>query len=264
MSLIQHLSHGEVEGIRVGRFTSQINTSVIVYRVGDAAIDAGPPNQWRFVRDFLQSRGVRRVLITHHHEDHSGNGATIRRELKIPVLAPELSIPYLSQGYPMQLYRRVIWGVPAKFRAETLPREVELAPGLSLHLLPASGHAPDMVCFLIPQRGWLFTADLFITPAPQFARKADHYREEMESLRGVLEHDFATVFCAHRGVVENGKEMLRRKLEYLEELYGKVGEMHRAGKSLREIRLALLGREGMMSWLTFFHFSRRNMIKSVL
>lgn len=264
MSLIQHLSHGEVEGIRVGRFTSQINTSAIVYRVGETAIDAGPPNQWRFVRDFLQSRGVRRVLITHHHEDHSGNGAAIQQELNIPVLAPELSISYLEKGYPIQLYRRVIWGNPAKFRAEVLPRELKLAAGLSLQLLPAPGHAPDMVCFLIPQRGWLFTGDLFITPNPQFAREADHYRQEMESLREVLEHDFATLFCAHRGVVENGKEMLRRKLAYLEELHDRVREMRRAGKSLREIRLTLLGREGIMSWLTCFHFSRRNMIKALL
>lgn len=264
MSVIQHLSHGEVEGIRVGRFRSQINTSAIVYRVGDAAIDAGPPNQWRFIRDFLQSRGVRRVLITHHHEDHSGNGAAIQRELKITVLAPAESISYLSHGYPMQLYRRVIWGIPAKFRAEVLPRELELCPGLSLHLLPAPGHAPDMTCFLVPQRGWLFTGDLFITPAPQFAREADHYREEIESLRRVLEQDFSTVFCAHRGAVVNGREMLHRKLEYLEELRGKAGEMFRAGKSVKEIQRSLLGKEGTMSWLTFFHFSRRNMIKSLL
>ena len=45
--MIERIEHHEVEGIRVGRFGSQINTTCIVYRLGSTVIDVGPPNQWR-------------------------------------------------------------------------------------------------------------------------------------------------------------------------------------------------------------------------
>jgi glyoxylase-like metal-dependent hydrolase (beta-lactamase superfamily II) len=132
MSIIQHLKHGDVEGIRVGRFTFMVSSSVFFYRLGNTLIDCGPPNKWRFVKEFLQEQPVQRVLVTHHHEDHSGNGAAIQNELKIPVFAPPLSLEHLAGGYPLQLYRRVIWGNPSNYRAETLPPVLELENNISL------------------------------------------------------------------------------------------------------------------------------------
>ena len=38
-----------VLGTRVGRFNLGINTTFIVYRMGDTLIDTGPSNQWREV-----------------------------------------------------------------------------------------------------------------------------------------------------------------------------------------------------------------------
>jgi len=264
MSIIQQLEHEGVSGIRVGRFKAMINTSVIVYRVGDTLIDCGSPNQWRFVKRFMEKHRIARVLVTHHHEDHSGNGAFIRDELSLPVLAPQKSLKSLAEGYPIHLYRRIIWGMPRNYRAEPIPEIVELGNTLTLHVLPAPGHSPDMNCFWVPERGWLFTADLYISSYPQYSRKEDSTAGEIESLRRMLSYDFKTVFCAHRGIVKNGREAIREKLDYLESLRQEIQRLYGEGKSIKEIRDALLGKEKSVSWISFFHFSKKNMILSLL
>ena len=264
MSIIERLEYKRVEGIRVGRFKSQINTSSIVYRVGRNLIDSGPPNQWRFVKAFIEARGINRAFITHHHEDHSGNGGAMREELNMDVLAPPSSLQLLAEGYPLELYRRVIWGNPRTYRAKPLPETVELENNLSLRQLPAPGHSPDMTCFLIPERGWLFTGDLYVAPNPHSARKEDDYVQEIESLRRILAHSFDTVFCAHRGIVKNGWRALRKKLDYLVSLRQEIRHLAQQGYSAAEIRKILLGKEGAISWLTFFHFSKKNLVLSLL
>lgn len=264
MSIIQQLEHEGLNGIRVGRYKAMINTSVVVYRVGDALIDCGPPNQWRFVRAFMEKHRIARVLVTHHHEDHSGNGAFIRDELNIPVMAPEKSLKYLAEGYPVHLYRRIIWGMPRNYQAVPIPEIVELDNHLTLRVLPMPGHSPDMNCFWIPERGWLFTADLYISSHPQYCRKDDITAGEIESLRHILSYDFNTVFCAHRGIVKNGREAIREKLDYLEWLRTEIQRLYGEGKSIKEIRNVLLGREKSVSWISFFHFSKKNMILSLL
>lgn len=258
------IAHGEVQGLRVGRFDLGINTALVVYRFGETAVDAGPANRWPAVRRFLSEEPLRMLLLTHHHEDHSGNAEPIQRELGAEVLAPEASLPLLEQGFPLQLYRRLIWGRPRPLRARALPAEVELPGGYRLEVLPTPGHADDMVCLLEPGRGWLFTSDLFIAERIRMLRREDDVGTEIESLRSVLRRDFQTVFCAHRGPVEDGRAALGRKLDFLVSLREEVLSLRGRGLPPREIARRLLGREGLMSWLTGFHFSKRNLVESCL
>jgi len=158
----------------------------------------------------------------------------------------------------------VIWGNPPKYRAESLPETVELENHLSLRQLPAPGHSPDLACFLIPERGWLFTGDLYVSPNPHSARQEDDYMLEMESLRRILTCSFATVFCGHRGIVKNGWEALRKKLDYLESLRQEICHLSGQGYAVKEIRKILLGKEETITWLTFFHFSKKNLVLSLL
>lgn len=37
----QRLRHGDVEGLRVGRFGGKVNTTCILWRIGDTLIDTG-------------------------------------------------------------------------------------------------------------------------------------------------------------------------------------------------------------------------------
>lgn len=72
MGILKILSHEGVQGIRAGRYGGLSNTAVWFYRIGDTLIDTGCPNQWRFIRRYLQENpGVKQALVSHHHEGAS-------------------------------------------------------------------------------------------------------------------------------------------------------------------------------------------------
>ena len=60
------------------------------------------------------------VVLTHHHEDHVGNAGFAANHLDRPPLAHGLTLPLVRRPLPLPLYRRVTWGVPEPFEAETL------------------------------------------------------------------------------------------------------------------------------------------------
>ena len=263
-SLSRFTHEGVVEALRVGRFDLGISSSCIVYRLGDTVIDTGPPNQWAPVRGFLAERLVARVVITHHHEDHSGNGARLLRETTSRVFVPAEGADSVRRGFRLRPYQRIIWGAPDRFAPELLPSELELSQGLRLRAISTPGHSPDMTCFLEPNRGWLFTGDLYISSAPRFSRADETVREEIESLRRVLALQFGTVFCSHRGVVADGPAAIRSKLDYLVTLRDRARALRSEGRSVRAITHELLGRERAVSLLSLFHFSKRNLVRSCL
>lgn len=263
MSLVERFEHGGVEGLRVGRFTSRINTTCIVYRIGATVIDAGPPNQWRLVRRFLSERQVGRLLITHHHEDHGGNGAAIRREFGARVLTHPAGRPFLAGGFKVHLYRRLVWGKPPLFEPEDMPDELRSEDGVRLRAIHTPGHSKDLACYIEPDRGWLFTGDLFIAAKPRYLRSDEDPAREIESLRVVLTYDFETVYCAHRGVVTDGRAAIQAKLDYLISLRAQIRDLREEGLPIREITRRLLGPEDLLTWVSRGHFSKRNLVEAM-
>ncbi|MCP3963951.1 MAG: MBL fold metallo-hydrolase [bacterium] len=256
----QRIEHAGVEGLRVGRIRSQLTTACILYRLGDTVIDTGPPNQWRRVRRFLKERRVERVIVTHHHEDHSGNLARVHRALDPQILSPPGSVEPLAAGFPLKPYQYLIWGRPRRVRAEAVPERLETGDGVTLIAVHAPGHSDDMTCYLEPERGYLFTGDLYIASKTRYLRADEDLSQQIDSLRRVLELDFDTVFCSHRGVVRAGKEALREKLDFLESLCQRVAHLRAEGRGIKEVTRMLLGREDLMALITGYHFSKRNLI----
>ncbi len=264
VKLVWKLELGPVRGARVGRFRRAFNTTVVCYRLGDVLIDCGPPNQFGAVREFASHAPLSRVVLTHHHEDHCGNAARLARELEVPVLAPAASLEPLAGGFPVQLYRRLVWGVPKRVSARPLPEEISVEGGFRLQPIAAPGHSADMTCLLEPRQGWLFAGDLYVTGRPRYLRSDEDVGQTIASLRRLESLSFDTLLCAHRGSLKKGPERLRKKREYLEELRGAARRRHRAGDTLEVITRALLGREDFLSWFSGFHFSKRNLVRSCL
>lgn len=260
----QRDSWGEIDGLRVGLFNFGVNTSFVIYRVGRTWIDAGPPNQWAKVRDFADERPPKLVLLTHHHEDHSGNSGYLKELYGCRVLAPEIGRGLLRDGFPIQFYRRAAWGVPPRVETEPLPAVVEDEAGLRWQAIPAPGHADDMVCLYEASRGWLFSADLYVASKVRYARPEDRLTLEIGSLRRALSLPFEHLFCSHRGPVANGREALRKKLDYLVSLRAQTLELWNAGLSKAEIQRRLLGPEDGVGMASGFHFCKANLIEACL
>jgi len=265
----KRIEHGPVAGCKTGRFGTGLTTKAICYRIGRTLIDTGPPNQWKHIRPFVEAEaedpGIDRVVLTHHHEDHAGNARQIQELLDIPVYAPANSLQRLREGFPIETYRWIVWGRPSPVEVEPVPETLTLADGTTLRTLPAPGHADDMVCYLAEGHGLLFAADLYITARPEYLRHDEDAQRLIDSLHHVLDHDFDTVLCAHRGVVENGHAVLKEKAKYLEALCGVVQRRYRSDRlSIDDITREILGSEGWLYYISGGDFSKRNLVASCL
>jgi hypothetical protein len=83
----------------------------------------------------------------------------------------------------------------------------------------------------------------------------------IDSFERVLRLDFDTLFCAHRGVLHNGKAMIRQRHEHMLTIRAKVERCRERGMSLHETRDEILGEEGWFSRMTQHDFSKLNLIR---
>eukprot|EP00007_Cunea_sp_BSH-02190019_P008307 CAMPEP_0174238200 /NCGR_PEP_ID=MMETSP0417-20130205/10474_1 /TAXON_ID=242541 /ORGANISM="Mayorella sp, Strain BSH-02190019" /LENGTH=247 /DNA_ID=CAMNT_0015317017 /DNA_START=31 /DNA_END=774 /DNA_ORIENTATION=- len=235
---------------------------VYFYRLGRTLIDAGSPNQAACVADYARQHRIQRLLCTHHHEDHAGNGALLQRN-GVQVSAPAASQAYLRDGYPQEWYRRIIWGKAQPFTPDHTLEEVTEVPeiGARLRLIQTPGHSPDHSCFLEEERGWLFGSDIFVTRSPKLMRFDEDPNEAIKSFERVLQYEFDTLFCAHRGVLQNGKQPIRERLEHMLSIRQQVEGCREAGMSLHETRDHILGKEGWFARFTQNDFSKLNLIR---
>jgi glyoxylase-like metal-dependent hydrolase (beta-lactamase superfamily II) len=263
MSVQEIIDWHDVRGIRVGRFGGRVNTTCIVWRLGTTLIDTGPPNQWSFVRAFAAERALSRVIVSHHHEDHAGNLGRFAAATDLPLLAPPESHEPLAHGFPLQLYRRVVWGRPRRVAPQVLPAELELEDGTVLESILLAGHSPDMTCLLDRRRGLLFAADLYVGKL-RYLRRDENLDGIIRSLRRILEYEFDTLLCSHRGIIEPAHEALRDKLDHLVSLRDEARSLAARGLPVGAITKRLLGPEDMISRVSLGHFSKRNLIAQCL
>ena len=258
------INYKDMEALQVGRFPGRINTTCILYRFENTLIDTGPPNQWKEVQKFILEKDVKQICITHHHEDHCGNSAQIKKATDAKLYAHKAGCKLLNSGWYMEPYRHIIWGRPETVHANPAPKFIELSPSTHLECLSTPGHSDDSICYLEPNRGWLFTGDIYITSRPHSLREDENPHDQINSLKYLLKRDFNTLFCAHRGVVHNGKQAIQKKHDYLVELRDEVFHLYSLGLTEKEIRYKLLGRENLVSLLTLFNFCKQNFIRNLI
>jgi glyoxylase-like metal-dependent hydrolase (beta-lactamase superfamily II) len=232
------------------------------YYADGVLIDCGPPATASEVLAYVEGRPLQEVLVTHHHEDHMGAAPLLLARRGVVPRVHAAGVELLARGYRQEIYRRAVWGRPATVRAEALPPEVQ-AGGLRLQVLHTPGHSPDHVCFLEPERGWLFTGDLFLAERLRFLRADEDFHALLASLERMAALPARHLLCAHRGPVPGGLDALRRKAAHLRELRDRVTELLAEGLPQAEVTRRAVGPEGWLTWLSRGHFSARNFVRAV-
>lgn len=258
-------SQGPLTRIRMARtlFGRPLH-DVLAYAFADLLIDTGPPPTAERLVAWCRTRPeIRRVLLTHHHEDHVGGAAALHEELGLPVFAPASAVAILAEGLRMPLYRRLVWGTPRPVRTTPLGETVE-GDGYRLRVIPTPGHAFTHVCFFEEERRWLFSGDLYVHERVRYLRRIEDVREHMASLRRVLALEPDLLICDHAGILPDARERLAAKIRWWEELAGKARELRDQGLDEAEIARRLLGRDGVLSWVSLGDFSHRNLIRALL
>jgi len=265
LCVIVPFAYGEVRYFRMARtLLGRAMYWTGVYLVDGLLVDSGPPNLARDVRRLVGELGVRQCVTTHHHEDHSGNHGLLARELHITPLAHPSAVLRLAEyDAQPQLYRRVAWGARAPVSVAPLAQQLE-TPHFRFEVIHTPGHATDHVALFEPQRGWLFSGDLYLAPRLRYLRADEDVYAMMESLRRVLTLEPQVLFCQHRGRVEQGAARLRDKLDFLVELGGRIHALHGRGWSEGAIARALPGSDLMWRLWTGGDFSKRNFVRAFL
>ena len=77
--------------------------------------------------------------------------------------------------------------------------------------------------------------------------------------------DFDILFCGHNPCLKNGKQKIRNKLQFLEDLYGNVRKLTEKGYSEKAVIKALDPKnDRRVKWLTMGNVSFANMVRSAL
>jgi glyoxylase-like metal-dependent hydrolase (beta-lactamase superfamily II) len=236
---------------------------VYCYAVGDTLVDTGISSVGDEVEAAARRAKVGRVVLTHHHEDHSGNAARIAA-LGAEVLATAPGVRLVARDLPRRFYQHVLWGEADPVGAREVPSEVPLGR-FAARVVPAPGHAVDQLALHVPERGWLLSGDAFAAEKVKVFRGDEDFHVSCATLERFLALDFDALLCAHRPRFSGGKEAIRGKLAWLRDLEGRVKASRAKGRSVRRI-VRELGIEPSSAFfvLTFGDVTTANLVRSIL
>lgn len=215
-------------------------------------IDTGPSHTASEVLNALRSLPIDKVLITHRHEDHTGNSALIKEALNIPVYAHQETIKVLENPPDIEIYRKIMWGNmrPAK----ALPVEAIIKSNRhEIQAIHTAGHSKDHMCYFEPENRLLFAGDFYLGENLNGFMVGENIVEHLEGLKRLISLQPKTLFCGLKGRLDNATERLSRKYDSWWELGCRVRDMHNAGATRRKILKEAFGGE-----IFFFYFSQSN------
>jgi glyoxylase-like metal-dependent hydrolase (beta-lactamase superfamily II) len=238
--------------------------SVFMYVVDELIIDTAQHHMAKVVLGLLSEKRVSRIVLTHHHEDHSGNAAMIGRHHAIPIIAHTLAVEKLRLGFRILPYQHLVWGKAPAVSATPLADVVE-TNRFTFRPVHTPGHSKDHIVLFEKQRGWLFSGDLYLGERIKFFRCDEDICDQIASLKKLMNLNFDILFCGHNPRLKNGKQKIRNKLQFLEDVYGNVRKLSQKGYSEKAVIKALDPKTDRgVKWLTMGNVSFANMIRSAL
>jgi len=216
-----------------------IGQKVFVYMVDGLLIDSGPEILQEELLPYFQCNSFDQLVLTHNHEDHTGNAAWIQKNLAKPISirANGLAGCLVDGDYPA--YRRMTWGGRKAFSPQPI-RSVIQSKNLDWQVIHTPGHADDHIALYNEERKMLFTGDLYVAARTKVSMTTESIPQIMSSIQLLLEYEFDAIYCSHAGYLENGRELMNQKLRYLEGMSLKAKELAGGGASPQEIADTLL------------------------
>lgn len=258
---------GEVTVLRLEtRFSRALSYCAYASLVDGLLVDSGFVRAQAQLFAALAGRRVERVVSTHAHEDHVGNNREVAERFGAEVAVPAAGLADLGRPDRIAVlpYQRILWGRPSPSAAAPLGSEVR-TPRFRLDVVPTPGHSIDHVCFHEPERGWLFSGDLYLGSQVRLARPFENAADIVASLERVIALRPRVLFCGHRGPLRNPVEVLGRKLGFVADLREKALALSKEGAPVEEIAARLAPGEPLGFWLfTFGDLSRHNFVRSLL
>ncbi|MFZ5819086.1 MAG: MBL fold metallo-hydrolase [Chloroflexota bacterium] len=239
------------------------------YLVDGLLVDSGCAHSAPELSAFLRGRPPVELFNTHSHEDHIGGNRPLQDAFPgLEIFAHPLALPVLAdprRNQPLHPYRRVIWGWPQASTGKPVVDGDVIQVGRStFRVIATPGHAPDHLCLYEPERGWLFSGDLFVGGQDRALLAEADIWSVIASLKKVAGLELTCLFPGSARVRENPRSELQEKIAYLEEMGARTLDLHARGWGIGAIARALFGGPLFIELFTLGHFSRRNLVRSYL
>ncbi|MFC1816639.1 MBL fold metallo-hydrolase [Thermodesulfobacteriota bacterium] len=154
--------------------------SVYMYYVDGLLIDTGQHNMQPTVTKLLSAKKVNGVLLTHHHEDHSGNAAAISSFHHTKVIGHPETAKLMKSGFRIRPYQHYVWGKAGKTAVDPINAYYE-TERFRFKPIHTPGHCSDHTVYLEENKGWLFSGDLYLGERIKFFRADEQMADQIDS-----------------------------------------------------------------------------------
>ncbi|MFW9844967.1 MAG: MBL fold metallo-hydrolase, partial [Candidatus Thorarchaeota archaeon] len=158
-----------------------------------------------------------------------------------------------------------VWGQPKPISNITPLPDTFAIGDLTFEVVPLPGHAADMVGFYEPNKKWLFSFDAVPLPSKKrIAMPEENIPLMVATMEKIRDMDIEILFDSHRGPIDNPREHIQIRIDYINMIGKEARILHESGKSIEEIQ-EVLGLEG--PWyleMTADRFGIDIFLKSVL
>lgn len=240
-----------------------VRLSVYSFATDGVLIDTGAKTLLPVFKSFFDEVDVDQVVITHHHEDHTGGANYLQETRKLPIYMNDKLIESVKKRAKYPLYRKVYWGKRDPFTAHPIGETFE-SRNSKWKVIETPGHAADHVAFINEETGQLFSGDLFVHPETKLILRDESIPQIIESIELLLTHDFCEMFCCHAGYVKDGRKALKKKHAYLTELRDQVLHYAAQGYSVNEIHQKIFPKTYPIMYVSFGEWHSKHIIQSIL
>jgi glyoxylase-like metal-dependent hydrolase (beta-lactamase superfamily II) len=235
MNTIKHHKFNDVNCYELGYgYVGKPYMNTMFYIIDDIIIDTGQSLMKNSFAEIVKDKKISTGLLTHHHEDHSGNVKRLIEMKQITVYGHEITAAKMKSGFKILPYQHLMWGKADKAMISLLPELIETEK-YTLTPIHTPGHSKDHTSYYEKNQGWLFSGDLFLGTRIKYFRADEKIHDTIASIKKVLMLDFDSLFCAHNPQPSGGKIKLKQKLDYLEELTGKIELLMSKGLEKKDI-----------------------------
>ena len=249
----------------VYRMNKNVQT-VYAFVVDDVLIDTAQRHNRPNVYNVVKDRNINKILLTHHHEDHSGNLNYLMKKLNVKAYGHKNASDILKKGYTISPLSTYFSGNVDKADITVIQDGDEIkTKNHTLKAIYTPGHSIDHFCYYEPNKGWLFSGDLFVAEKIKYFAKFESLLTQIDSLKRLLQLDFDALFCSHNPKPIGGKQRLQNKLDFFENFAQKVIQYHQQGMTQKEIFSKMGLKENYVNkYATLGEFCAENMVYSVL
>lgn len=259
-------NHQNVEYYRfsVYRMNKNVQT-VYMYYFDGLLIDTGMRHARNEVCQIFQNHDVQKIVLTHHHEDHSGNVAYLMKHFNIHAYAHPLAVDIIKKGYKVSPLASLVNGEVERAYMHPLEEKSFSTYKYSVFPIYTPGHCNDHYCYYVPEQGWLFSGDIYVADKIKYFVYYEDFGKQIRSLQKLIALDFDVLFCSHNPKTINGKQHLINKLQFFIDFYEKTIALHQKGMKPGEILKTLGMKENnFYAVITLGNFTAINMVQSAI